>query len=560
MILGILWMGIANAAVVGVAVCLFRRFRTGSEIDWPLLLVLRIALISALVLLSGFAGTLTAAGLGIAGGVILALLIATRSLNPGIGLPRIEAGPVALAVTAVVALRLAWQVGAFSPHVGDTLTYHLPKVAEWVRAGGFTRELGSDVRASFPAGFELIETWWVVFLHHDVLIEMAGVEFLLLAFAAVHSLGRTLGLQPRSAYLAALLFVLVPSFHLQATSCLNDGAVSALLLTALAFVATRTPLPLVAGVIGLGIGVKPTFVYALSGVAFLAFALRREPVKTISSRKGAAAWAAGALLIGASWYLRNVLWYGNPIHPMGPQGIYGPSGSLWQQVGPSPASLRDNLQCLMDARLLDSHRPFGSTANAIAGWGPIAVACGLPSVILALRTDALWRRVGMAFAISLLSVLFMVQLDLWFLRFVLFFPAILVMAIARLGETWKGVIPVCAAGLLLQFAGTFFSWEWKARLRVSPPAELASREPVACFGDNVGMSYQLYGRDYSREVLYLRAGSAPELVDRVRRSGARVLFAAPEWRADRLILEEALRLAPFKALDRGFFLVPPDPQ
>ncbi|HLF93349.1 MAG TPA: hypothetical protein VJB14_07800 [Planctomycetota bacterium] len=560
MILGILWMLIANAAVLGVAVWLLRRFRTGSEVDWPLLLVLRIALISAIVLLSGLAGTLTAVFLGIAGGATLALLLATRALRPGPGLPRLEAGPVALAISAIVALRLAWQVAAFSPHVGDTLTYHLPKVAEWVRAGGFTRELGADVRASFPAGFELIEAWWVVFLRHDALIELAGIEFLLLAFAAVHSLGRTLGLAPRTAFWAALLFVLVPSFHLQATSCLNDGAVSALLLTALAFAAARAPLPLVAGVIGLGIGVKPTFAYALPGVAFLAFAVRRAPALSIPAPRGAVLFAIAATLAGASWYLRNLLWYGNPIHPVGLAGIHGPSGSLSQQVGPSLSSFTYNIQCLLDVRLLDSHRPYGPTADAIAGWGPVAVACGLPSLILALREDRLWRLVASAFGISLLSVFALVQLDLWFMRFVLFFPAILALSIARLGGSWKGVVPLCVAGLLLQFAGTFVSWEWRARLVVRPPPELAPREPVACFGDNLGFSYQLYGRDYSRPVLFIRADSAAELVDRVRRSGARILFASPEWRRDKLILVEALRLAPFRDLDRGFFLIPQDPR
>lgn len=556
--LGILWMLIANAAVLGVAVCLLRRFRTGSEVDWPLLLVLRIAILSAAVLLFGLLGILTPASLGLAGAAVLIYLFAVRAHRPWPGLPRLEAGPVALAITAIVAIRLAWQVGAFSPHVGDTLTYHLPKVAEWIRAGGFTRELGADERASFPAGFELIETWWVVFLRHDALIEIAGIEFLLLAFAAVHSLGKTLALAPRTAYGAALLFVMVPSFHLQATSCLNDGAVSALLLTALAFVAARAPFPLVAGVIGLGIGVKPTFAYALPGVAFLAFAVRRSPALSIPSPRGALLFAIATALAGASWYLRNLLWYGNPTHPIGLGGLYGPSGSLWQQMGPSLSSFQYNIQCLLDARLMDSHRPFGSTASAIAGWGPVAVACGLPALILALRADRLWRVVGAAFGVSLLSVFALVQLDLWFLRFVFFFPAILVLAVARASESWKSVLPVCAAGLILQFAGTFVSWEWRDRLKTGPPPELAPEEAVACFGDNLGMSYRLYGSDYSRSVRYVTADSPSELLDRVRRTGARILFSSPQWRRQRLVLEEAVRTGGLRGLDPGFFLVSQD--
>src|SRR6185436_10571518 len=129
---------------------------------------------------------------GAAGVAALAVLLA-RGAHKGLLPPARPEWPRWVAVVAaLLALRLLIQVWFFAPHVGDTISYHLPKVAEWVRAGALVREAGSDPRASFPAGFELIETWWVLFLHHDLLIEMAGLEFLLLGAAGAYAVAREL--------------------------------------------------------------------------------------------------------------------------------------------------------------------------------------------------------------------------------------------------------------------------------------------------------------------------------------------------------------------------------
>ena len=110
-----------------------------------------------------------------------------------------------------------------------------------VRAGGFTREMGVDLCAPFPAGFELLEAWWVVFLRHDVLIELAGVEMLLLCAAGAYALAREVNLTERPAAWAAFLTVLTPGLYLSATACLNDIAIAALVIVTMAFVLTRAP-------------------------------------------------------------------------------------------------------------------------------------------------------------------------------------------------------------------------------------------------------------------------------------------------------------------------------
>src|SRR6185436_10496080 len=101
----------------------------------------------------------------------------------------------------------------FAPYTTDVLSYHLPKMAEWVRSGTLFGERGVDDHATFPAGFELVEAWWVLFLHHDVLIEMAGVEFLLLAFASTSALGSGLSLTPAQGRWAGLITLLSPGLY-----------------------------------------------------------------------------------------------------------------------------------------------------------------------------------------------------------------------------------------------------------------------------------------------------------------------------------------------------------
>src|SRR6185436_7230100 len=156
MILGALAMVVANGATLLGARAILARIGTGRPApDAVLFLVLRLLLISAAVVLAGLTRTLHPWGLGLAGTAACAVLLARGAHR---NLPRILPfpwSPWLTAVAALVLVRVLLQVWFFAPAFGDVLSYHLPKVAEWVRAGAFTREMGSDPRVPFPAGFEL---------------------------------------------------------------------------------------------------------------------------------------------------------------------------------------------------------------------------------------------------------------------------------------------------------------------------------------------------------------------------------------------------------------------
>jgi hypothetical protein len=562
-IAGLVAMLIANAATIAGAHALLgvagtRRPAT----DLVLLLVLRLLLVSLAVEVAGLLGILHTAGVGavaIAGlGVLWALGL--RDWRPRFPLP--DAGRLLAVAVAIVAARLAWQVWFFVPYTADALSYHLPKVAEWVRAAAFTREMGLDSHATFPAGFELLEAWWVVFLRHDVVIEMAGVEMLLLAAAATHALARHVGLPSRWACLAAFVAAMTPGLQLGATSCLNDVAVAALVLATAALVVAGAPLGLLALVVGLGLGVKPTYGYALPGLVVLwMLEQRAEP----SGRPALGAMAAlGAmpalvlgvlgLLAGGFWYARNWLWFGSPVHPMGPGGILnGVGGPVLVQYGPSWSGLLTNLRDLLEHRILDPHA-YSGLSRDVAGFGAAAFACGTIALPLALRdADSRFRRLTLGFLASLASVLLLALHDHWYARFVLFFPALLAIAVAWVARGNRWVLLPTTAALALAFLGTLKPDEisptalrslvdagWRERTLAASHRVVWEGDAIGYYAD-FGEAYWLYRPDYSSRVVYLRAVEAETLAQEMRAAGLRELYTLTGSSRQRQVIADAER-------------------
>lgn len=528
MILGALALIAANAATVLGARAILRRVSSGRPApDAVLFLLLRLLLISAAVLVAGLTGTLQALWLGIAGLLACVVLVA-RGYHRD--LPRLPLPwkPAFLLLAVVVILRLLWQVWFFAPYYGDVLSYHLPKVAEWVQAGAFTREMGSDPRATFPAGFELLEAWWTVFLRHDVLIEMAGLEFLLLAAASAYALAREFGWSSSCAMGAALTVALIPGLHLQATSCMNDGAVAGVLAAAAALIAARVHPGLIVAAVGLGVGIKPTFAFALPGLALFMAWSRKDPAAAPPSVPAALIVGGLGLLVGSFWYLRNLAWFGNPIHPMGTAGMASLTGLPLQSFGPSLRSLSENLRSLIDVRVYDHIAAPSASHAGIANWGAGAFAVGFPALLFLCRSDARLRRLAVSAALAGICVLSSVLMDLYSARFVLFVPIVAGLALARLAELHRFALPLAALAVLLQFATTFAPAEldgaarerlrhrsWKERTAMPAPVEASEGRPIGYLSDYAGTPYWLYGPDYSRRVVYLRE-NALETLDRHR--------------------------------------------
>ncbi len=572
MILAILAFLVANAAVGLGARALARSLWTDDPaIDFLQFLLLRLALISVAVLAAGTAGALTPLALGTLGTLGLAGLLAAGAHRLSPLLPALPpCGPAMKLALAVVVFRLVAQVWFFAPYNYDALSYHLTKVAEWVRVGGFTREMGVDTHAPFPAGFELLETWWVVFLRHDVLIEAAGVEFLLLAFASVRVIASRLGLNNRAGMAAALLYVLTPGLHLQATSCLNDAAVAALVLATFALVLAPASMPSLLLPVGLGFGVKPTYAYALGGVLLLLWLRRKEPRAVRPRLSVALLLVLLAATPGLFWYGRNALWFGNPIHPVGSRGLIAETGEKKIQFGPSFASAARNVLALAEERVVDRGSPQGSLLVRISGWGPVAFACGILCLLSGLANDLELRRLALCFGVSLVGVLGLVNHDPWYMRFVLFFPALLTVATIKAAPSIPALPVVLLPCLAFQFAATIvpadLSWpdvrtlarmSWHERSAAALVDAQSGLDRIGYFGlepvHNRGESYLLYQPDYSTEVVHLRSRAPADLAREMRERGVRVLYASRPSLNFPNPVDEALRLGLLRRLGGRFF-------
>jgi hypothetical protein len=572
MMLGLLWMLLANAACLLGAHEIWLRCRTGqAAADGALFLLLRFALASGAVLAAGLAGALTGAALGIAGAAALGALLLAGA-HRRVRLPSLRAlrerVPMPLLILAGAFLvRLLLQVWVLSPHVGDAICYHLPKVAEWIQQGRITAETGVDYRSPFPGGFELFEIWWSVFLHHDLLIEAAGVETWLMAFAAVLALARWAGLPHAAAFLAALLFGAIPVMLMQAVGTLNDLPVAAIFLAGTALVVARAHPAILLLAVGTGLGVKPTFGFALPGLLVLAWLVRREPAPPRPGRACAAGLALLAVGLGSYWYVRNAALYGNPIHPGGRSGFVLPNGKVVQQVGPSLLTLKENLRRTIDSRVYDFHLGYNPTCEMGANWGPAVFALGLPALLPALRGNRRFRILTFAMAVSLLAVYSLVLSDRWFTRFALFVPAILCIAAADLAARIRAVNLLAAAALGLQFVNTLagdrmsvddysaiYRQPWRERRAPMLGTGFPEREPAIASLQGGGLFiYLLYGPGFDRRVVYIRESEPEAVVAAMRRQGVAVVYGSREANA---VLKRGVERGILKQDVGNFFSLP----
>jgi hypothetical protein len=566
MIEGLLWMVFAHGALLLAAHALLRRIRTEQPaMNAVLFVLLHLLLVSGVVLIAGVAGMLRPRPLGVFGAVLLAVLLALREHRTFRLPPKPEIGRPTAVLATLIGFRMLLHVWFLSPSDVDAVSYHLPKIAEWVQRGAFTREMGSDYCAPFPAGFELIETWWVVFLHHDVLIEMAGVEFAVLAFLAVRLLAEGLGMSPRSAFLSATLYVLTPTFNVQSVACLNDAPVAALVLSLVAFVVTRAHPILLALPLGLVAGLKATGLYTLSGWVVVAFLLRKQPFSRPASVRAVLPLAVIALAVGAFWYLRNFVWYGNPVYPVksGPLSYF--ERLYYIQVGPSVGSLWGNLGDLVSDLIYDRRHGYSPLSAGVAGWGIVPFSLGALAVLHEIRGDRKMRQVAGGFLISVVTVLLMVKTDAWFARFILFVPALACIAVVRMAERMRPAAVLLALGAGVQFVGTtlpqhhpaekilsLMKMSWRTRssaglFRIDP-----TEEPVGVYAPLRSPVYLLYGPDYSRRVEYLRVRAPSELAEEMDRRGLRLVFVNILQRP-RYEFEELVRRGTFRQVHDNYY-------
>jgi len=310
--------GVVAAAVLGAAA-----LRVASPVA-ALLAVYLIACAEIVLLSEALSLVHGVSRAGYAAGEALALAgaVAVWHLRgrPRLALPRTSVAalrrhPILLVVGAVVATAVAYEaflILATPPNNWDSMSYHLSRAAYWLQHGGiaYVPHAHTQRQNAFLPNSELQILYTLTWLRGDgaaALPQLAAEGALLLAVAGI---ARRFGFSRPAAVFAALLTATLAEVALQATTTQNDLTVAALVAAAVYFLlgGTERELAFAAIAIALGVGTKPTVIFAMP--ALLGIAALRLPAGAALARTAAYAVISFALF-GASGYVLNVVETGN---------------------------------------------------------------------------------------------------------------------------------------------------------------------------------------------------------------------------------------------------------
>jgi hypothetical protein len=595
----------------------FITFRSGRKsLDLALFIFYWVFFTTLSLLLIGLVGLLTPlaiGGLSLLGSAILMLVPRTRLTLAGIPSTAKEysrdwlvwvsgMGTWIKALSVIfllyMVIRIVFLIWALPPFVWDSLAYHLTNVAQWIQDARIHMFDTPVERIYNAANHEVFTTWFAIFLHHDVIIEAAGLSAYLIAGLAVYAIARNLELNPNSAWLAVLAYLSTPALTLAITGTKNDPVMAALFLLAIALVLHESDpqvgnsfsaewkiVPLLVSVILYAAGTKAYIAHLLPGIAFIGagMLIRRRGWRSIREYLEAVTRAlrdvtpgiqysiafilAASLFLGLYWYGRNWILMGNPFFPYSVQ--VGQRELLSSDIG----GFRFGLQNFMETMRLFLER-FGDKLYRIrpdlpytTGWGWVAYAMGIPAAIWCIIRERSYRVLAAGFLISFLVLLFSSPTSPWSMRYFVWFPACLAIAIGYVFERFTGSVHGEARILKMLFSAltalnlimvvTYNSIrivDIEAMLRL-PVGERGSAMFSAAvpeayqefikyvprdelLGYNVtgnGFVYPLYRADFSQRIVYIPIpvdSSCEEIVQTMIERGTRYLQTAPVQTAD----------------------------
>lgn len=337
----------------------------------------------------------------------------------------------------------------------DSLVYHLAVPAAWLRAGGFI-PLPHNYFSNFPMNVELLYLG-ALQLADERLCRLLHFALFFLGAGVVFSLGRR-WFSRRTGLWGAALFATLPVAALNAMeSGVDAGAVAPALLAVQAWAAWAFSgeggerQPWLAGVLtGLALGAKYNMVFLLGpAVLVLAVAAWRSGRAPRQITLALAKFCGAALLLLAPWWIKNLLYTGNPVYPFlyqyFPSPLLDPE-KMRQQMGEfREFGRRSWLQVLRLPWDLTFYYP---TSNSYIGTNFLLLFPALAAAAAAWRKAApAWRSLAFATALGLLAWSSQTQITRYAIPLL---PLLAVLGLAALerGEPWvPGAVRLVRWGL-----------------------------------------------------------------------------------------------------------------
>ncbi len=247
------------------------------------------------------------------------------------------AAGIALALVVVFVLPPAIRLLVKGPsYSSDDLSYHASSIAHWLVEGKISL-VGSSLSTYYPFNSEILSLWHMFPFHADGLVGLVGIFWIGLLAFTVFSLTRKMdvSLSVSAACLALMIASPVVAASAGRFSAVDFAGAAAMLCALTFFLDSRQPAILsqrrradllYGGLLaGFAAGVKVPL--AIPGAVILLWLL----VSRGEKRMSAALLTGSAMLVaGGYWYIRNLVYTGNPVYPAESLVFSGPFGTAEQ--------------------------------------------------------------------------------------------------------------------------------------------------------------------------------------------------------------------------------------
>lgn len=349
----------------------------------------------------------------------------------------------------------------FPPYTWDALLYHLPTVGFILQSGAIEQipynELIYTFINIFPKNIDLFFLWNVIFLKSNTIVDLSQLFFTVTGMLAVYSMAVKLKIKEKLAIYSSFLFFFAPVIILQSTANYVDVSVSVLFLIAVNFIFHNTheepslakdePIVLsrrniqvflaglTAGILLGSKGSGPLFVTALS-ILFLIVELKRrfslrhqeytpEIKRHFALKKIIARYAiyfiVPVILLGSYWYIRNWVYYDNPIYPFSVT-LFGKTlfeGILTEILHSDP--IVKNLSPLVSPFYVWLEKvDYYSYASELSGFGPLWFILFLPGIVFSTFLVIWKKKYDFLFIAITVIFVFLFHPNNWNTRYVVF--------------------------------------------------------------------------------------------------------------------------------------------